>query len=529
MKLNNIFSNLMRGDEGGKSGNVVQIEDNNYIFDVYLWNGETKVGITYASIEEFKIVDDLRYFYSYGYILFNDSKDVLESFSTNNSKPYNFRGDGRDYLQVEIMPQLKDCDSCLNEVSERERNEFCLKYTFSIYKIEEELTENTNLKYKKLYFWDVDYQLLNEIDAKSTSSEVNLQDSSGLFGFDRNPFELNSLFSFLTNSNQNDNEQNLKDNKRYTGDILKYIFDKSLNKITQSGFKASYDWDQGSSLIEYHTNGTNKAIDDIQYILNYHTSANDVNKVPCILKKTRYNDDYTLIPISKYLEKSVSENFIIGKMDTADNIGLGSILNYAQNQSNGAFNAINYNVIQNYSFLKPETDMTQTEIATHFVHSYDPNGFFTCSIKNNNIQNNEKTFSSLFNFGNASEKNTNTSIPVNQIRKENFNVQHKYVSGLGLGKESQKINSGKNKSLLSSIFKSSAIYFRIRGMTKRRSGNIFSINRNDKAMQSENDNTLLGEYLTTIVVHDFTNGTYYNHMYGTKQTSNKKVNFIEML
>jgi hypothetical protein len=110
MKFNDILSNFIRSDEGGNTGNIIQIQDNLYKFDVFLWNGETRTGITFGSIEELQIVDDLRNVYSYGYIVFSDPHDVLESFegieNKTNVKPYNFRGDGRDYLDIEIMPQV---------------------------------------------------------------------------------------------------------------------------------------------------------------------------------------------------------------------------------------------------------------------------------------------------------------------------------------------------------------------------------------------------------------------------------------
>jgi hypothetical protein len=135
-------NNLLPFSEGGRSGNVVQIEDNNYIFNVFLWNGTAKTGITFSSINELKIVDDLRYFYSYGYMSFNDTNDVLETYNGPNGDgsvvPYSFRGDGRDYLQIEIMPQLKPNDVFIQSPSEEEKKDFCLKYTFSVYKIEEQ-------------------------------------------------------------------------------------------------------------------------------------------------------------------------------------------------------------------------------------------------------------------------------------------------------------------------------------------------------------------------------------------------------
>ena len=173
------FNNFLRSDEGGSTGSVVQIGDNKYIFDVYLWNGETKVGLTFASIEELKIVDDFRYFYAYGYMKFSNANDVMESYNSGGKmKPFNFRGDGRDYLNIEIMPQIKADDESVQNASEEERKEFCLKYTFSIYKTEEEIREDKGIKFKKVYFWDVDYQLLSEIDARFTTSEVSLTDKT---------------------------------------------------------------------------------------------------------------------------------------------------------------------------------------------------------------------------------------------------------------------------------------------------------------------------------------------------------------
>jgi hypothetical protein len=525
MKSNNIFSNIIRANEGGGSANVYQIGDNNYQFDVFLWNGETKVGLTFPAVEELKIVDDLRYFYSYGYMLFSDFEDVMETFTGSNSKPYNFRGDGRDYLQVEITPQIRPDDDDLFNVSEREKKEFTLKYTFSIYKIDEELKEDRGIKYKKVYFWDVDYQLLNEIDARSSSSEVTIDDESGIFGLLRNPLELNSIFSLFGGGGDasTNNERNLQDNKRYTGDILKYVMDKSLNKTCQSGFKASKNWDKGGSLIEFHTNGVSKAIDDISYIINYHTSVDDNS--PCILKKMSYTDEYTFIPVTRYLNSASSENFVLGKMDAGNQMGLG-ILAGSKNNT-GAFNANNYNIIEQYSLIKPESNDMQSEICTHFVHSYDPNGFFTCSIKNNNIKETEKSIFGL--FSNSQNNGGSASIPINQIRKENFNVQHKYASGLGINQDLQKMNAGKNKSLLASVFKNTAIYFRIRGLTKRKSGTKFTINRNDSFIKNQNDEMILGDFLTTVVIHDFSRGSYFNHIYATKQTSENKIKFAEML
>lgn len=553
MNFKSILSNFTRGDEGGKSGNVVQIGDNNYIFDVYLYNGESKMGLTYATIEEFKIVDDLRYFFSYGYLVFNDSHDTIESFNgvdgTNKVTPYNFRGDGRDFLQVEIMPQIKQDDTCVNNVSEKDREEFCLKYTFSIYKIEEEMMEDKGVKYKRLFFWDADYQILNEIDSHFSSSEVPVKDIAS--NTTQTVEQGSNTLSTKTTAEKK--VKNTDDFKRYTGDIIKALLDKCLNKIAKTSlFKASSEWDKGGSLLEYHTHSGYKAIDDLEYLLHYHVSDKSYDFVPCILKKTRYKEEYTLIPITVYLQnttlkgsgglggiasglaslvglggiRSLSEDFYIGKPDS-EGTGMGSVLNFGSPNSQNSFNAINYNIIENYSFLKSEADMVQKDVSTHFVHSYDQNGFFTCSIKSNNFKNATKSIynDNVKNLSDTPNTQMYDVLPKNQLREENKNVQHVYISGLGIGQQFQKLNFGRNKALMASIFKNSAIYFRVKGLTRRKSGTFFNINRRDNQMANDNDKTLLGKYFTTMVIHEFKRGMYYNHIYGTKSTSSEKQNF----
>lgn len=539
MDFNGIFSNLSRSDAGGKTGSVVQIGDNNFIFDVYLWNGETKVGLLFSAIEELKIVDDLRYFYSYGYMKFSNGNDVLESYNAGGKvKPYNFRGDGRDYLCIEIMPQLKPDDVFVQDVSEEERKEFCLKYTFSIYKTDEEIMEDKGIKFKKIYFWDVDYQLLNEIDARFTTSEVSVGDKT------TSPTAASTL-------SPNKTIKNTDDVKRYTGDSLKFLLDKSLNKIAKSGFKASKEWDKGGALLEHHTNSGHKAIDDIQYLINYHVSTKEYDYVPCILKKTRYTDEYTFIPITTYLQnsmyktggllggifgsktggKNMTEDFALSKVDTNTSDGMGGLFNFGTKTSPNSFNAINYNVIENYSFIKPDTDIVQKDISTHFVHSYDPQGFFTCSIKSNNLKNSKKSIfnNNIKNMPNMSDSKGQDILPTNQLREENNNVQHVYSPGLGTGQNFQKLNFGRNKGLMASVFKNTAIYFKIKGLTRRKSGTFFNINRSDNQSPNEHDKMVLGSYFTTMVIHEFIRGSYFNHIYATKPSTTDKQNFANML
>ena len=81
---------------------------------------------------------------------------------------------------------------------------------------------------------------------------------------------------------------------------------------------------------------------------------------------------------------------------------------------------------------------------------------------------------------------------------------------------------------MASVFKNSAIYFRVRGLTRRRSGTFFNINRLNNQKTSDYDNMFLVTYFTTMVIHEFKKGMYYNHIYSTKPASTKKHEFANM-
>lgn len=82
---------------------------------------------------------------------------------------------------------------------------------------------------------------------------------------------------------------------------------------------------------------------------------------------------------------------------------------------------------------------------------------------------------------------------------------------------------------MASVFKNTAIYFRVKGLTRRKSGTFFNVNRTNNTLSNEHDRNLLGKYFTILVIHEFKKGMYYNHIYGTKSASTEKQNFASML
>jgi hypothetical protein len=56
--------------------------------------------------------------------------------------------------------------------SESEKKAYCIKHTCSIYKYED-ITKGKGIKQRKFYFWDRDYQVLNEVNIDYSTCDKN--------------------------------------------------------------------------------------------------------------------------------------------------------------------------------------------------------------------------------------------------------------------------------------------------------------------------------------------------------------------
>lgn len=528
-----MISNLLNNFSSSGKKNVESIGDNIFIFEVALNNGSSKVGIKFSAIDELNIVDDLRYFYVYGTLTINYNNDVLEAMESFGgsqspklgSKPYSFRGDGRDILEIEIMPQLKE-QKCLEVyASESEKRKYCIKHTCSVYKYED-ITKGKGIKQRKLYFWDRDYQLLNEINIDySTCDKVKNK---------KQYVEQNGKKVEVAKSNT--------DCSILTSEALDQVLKKSLSEIGKIKYTKG-NWDKGEAKIIYNSISNNKAIDDVKYLLEYHVSDTKNLNMPCLLKKERYTDKYNLIPINQYYKgssgtsltsllgnnsvgSSVVEDFYIGKIDSATS-GLTRTNSGLFNFGNSKANISDYNLINDYKFNRIDATDLQKYMKTTIVHSNDPRGFFNSDIKQNNIKSIEKTYNEVFvTGGSSSGKSAATGLPSNSIRKENRNVNHHFVPySLSLN---QRKNFGINKNMLNLFFKNTSITFKARGNTIRQAGKFFTINRADNNVSNSYDNNLLGKYLITYIRHEFKTGSYNNTIHGVKPYTQQKQSFAEL-
>jgi len=478
---------------------IARIQDTDYIFEVTIFNGDGRAfRINQNAMVDFKIVDELQRFYHYGFIIFKNDLDVLEAIETidadNNNKtfnPYVFRGDGRDFIKVTIKPTLADGDLVTGRTPS---SEFVLDFIFSVYDYEDLHDEDRTQKYKKLYFWDYSYMVLCEQDSYFTTSKY----SKGLSNSDRS---------------------------MYTGDAIKNLLKETFEDQLQATITFDKDWDLGSSKLFYSSPAGYKVIDDLNYLIDRHVSSKDNDYSPCILKRER-NYNFSLRPINSYFKGAyykgnqslgnlggnyLIENFVIGKEDSSDNTMNNSPIR-SPGISINASNLADVSYIENFSVSNMAADDTQSKLVSYYVHNYDNNSkLFSIDSNENNFESNSKIYNknvvSYMKGREGRSPYTNTSS--NKFRSENKNINHVFNNSIT---PEQRLNSGRNKYLLDSIFLNTTLSLRTNGSTRRQSGRFITVQRNNSQADSSFDNKMMGIYLISSITHSFIKGGYSNYV-----------------
>ena len=495
----------------------VFIGDTSYDFNVQLYNSNLQnVGIKHASIVELVITDDLSNFFSSGYIVFQNILDALESAQSISTdvrgmpeqafRGFQFRGDGRDFLVVNIAPAVEPGD---HETKIRpqggEKGKFDLNYVFAIYNTEDLVSDtDKSLKLKKLLFHDYSFQVMNE--------------KTGYFNTAK-----------IAKANRPQEEQNKRlisneDRSITTGEAIKGLITQTFTEDYNTPPDFSPDWDIGSSKIFYSSPGSNRVIDDLYYLLDYHVSLEENNFCPSLLRKERDNS-WNLIPIKKFYESAYSQNAGMGGIGLTENFIIvrpnagDEPLPTGPARAPFSFFATNL-TDASYADNFEQSDMQATAqtfgMVSHAVHNYNPSTkTFSIDIEDNNIDRSLNLFKRDFVQNNKGVQGNSPvfNAPSNLISKQNLNLVNTYNPNPD---QQARINSGRNKILLNGIFNNNTVAFRTVGNTARQAGNFVSFDRKSFANNNPYDNKLMGTYLVVKVDHLFTRGEYFNNMVCTK-------------
>ena len=501
--MNSLFENL--AINSSINNQDIVISDNKYKVKIVLFNSSNKIAkINYSAVKELKITDDVTMFGAQGYLIFDNTLDALESFqsvgrgadgSTQNIfTPYQFRNDGRDYLYVRFEPHLVS-----DELNIRNNPKTLplpvLDYIFCIYDMEDIIFEDKTVKHKKLYFQDYMFSMLTEKNASFSTGKIKKGISNG-------------------------------DRSLYTGEAIAELLTSVSNYYNVPCNFA--DWDRGAGKIFYSSPANYKAIDDLYYLLDYHVSDSSNEYAPAILQRKAYK--WSLTPLSKIFQQSyvkglpgqgdiggvrLRENFILGKQNAGDD---GILDTKARNPSFAPFavKLTDYPLIENFQVSNMSATDMSNSIVSHMVHNYNfSDKQFNVDVENNNITKSTAVYNKLFvqtqKGGVGAQPSTN--ITLNQTRSTQQSILNNYNPHPD---PLVRLNSGRNRFLMSSVFLNTCISFRARGNVIRSAGNFITVSRYDSQAASEFDNKMLGSYFVTKIEHVFTTGSYTNNIVAIK-------------
>jgi len=542
-----------------------RINNNDYLFRVTLVSvagGKSRAhDIKPSAIKEFFISDTLNNFYQQGYIILNNQHDVIER-DTPDINPYNkptyynntgnsvraddpnnpdgitdnsdagflFRGESRDILRIDIMPRL-DSTKVDGLGDEDGQKYFYMNYDFAIYDTEEIVGDSPGEKHKKLYFWDLYYQLMLEKNVQfSTTTLANANYSTTTPG--------------ATGTSLPENADN-SDRAVFTGlaikELLKTTFpdnegypiqfsvnipgvDDTANLDQTTIDEQNIDWDIGGTKIFFSSPANFKAIDCLDYLLTRHVSNTNTNFDQCFLQLERHNRQFTFKSLTQFFKQAYNakddspgdlyiETLKIGGNTQED----GKILPEAYFTPKSGLYFERIGTIKSFSFDNMAGIHAQKRLVSTFVHSYDyENKQFQIDIQRNGIAQTMKTYQQNYiNYMNSSsDQPAFSNFAPGQLRYTNKNVNN--VFSVTEQDSDQRLAWGRNNFLYASIFTNNLISFRLPGSTHRQAGSFVGIDRDGAIPASKFDNKLLGIYLIVESKHTFTANEYYNDLHCIK-------------
>lgn len=219
-----------------------------------------------------------------------ESEEALKFLGDKKKLVYKFRNDGRDTLFISLIPKKN------GPVAELIKDDFIdelwrIELEAVIYDVEDYSHTNISNKIKKLYFHEKTYQLMCEKNVEFTTANV---------GENKDKTDIHKL---------NNEERSLKTGEAL-GELL--INDEDFSKHSNL-YADGEDWNMGDDKNKIlYTSPTNcRFIDDLEYILNRHTSDESEKYQPCIFKFERAKNkgepkQFSLKSIKKYFEKAGS-------------------------------------------------------------------------------------------------------------------------------------------------------------------------------------------------------------------------------
>lgn len=506
-------------------GDVCQFDDRRFHFGAYLVNPDGNVvRIERGSIEELVIVDDITEWFHSGTMIFLNPGDALEKKykkskddKETQAAGYSFRGDGRDMLYIHMSPIIEKMEPGVNTAERVKSSVYTFKFLFTIYATED-IIDDRGKKHKKqkLYFHDYRLQLLREKNSYYSTGKFNNVGSETV--------ETKSSICHLPD----------KYRSKQTGLIIQDILAGVLpaNDVKN---KFSRYWDFGSREMLYTSPSEFKSIDDIEYLMSRHVSA-ETNE-PSLLRLERFTDRWELLPVSEYFKRAVRRKndelapgvyqsecfYLTGEQSASPSKEIPTLAKFfgvKEGNPTEHYHLPDVSLIDDYIFSEINGIDCQEILNSVVVHRYDESTkTFGVDVSTGNISTVNTIFNDLYTsnmYGDSKTGGPITNWLVDSTRASNLNMS---VQSSWSPDKTSSLSVGRNKKLLAAFLLGNTIQFNVRGATPRRSGVWISIDRRDAYEESDYDRKVLGQYFVTRTTHRITTESYRTDIIGVKPYS----------
>lgn len=415
-----------------------------------------------------------------GYFDYDDSFEQIERFKESsdrkNSELFYFRRDGTDKINVYLYPILKSDD--IRSDSEYFNNMF-LKFSGSIYDVEDLFLSNIGMKVKRLYFWDDVYHKATEITTNiSTSEYVGIKEKRSTI--------------------------NLKDIERSveTGSFLKYIFEDKLNAKTSKDI-----WDVGVNKIFHTSPAIFNINDNINHVVASHLSDQEY---PALLRYNRFKDEYEFLSFNflfNTYNDQLKERFMFHDKEN-EKAPIGPFRTSGVN----CYNLKEGSVIDVYKYTKMAPLDNMKAVCSKSVNWYDrKRKIFKTSMEKNSAEYASEKMSDLVSHLNTSR--SKPMFPLNKMKMENKSIETIYSTGSY--ENFGAMSKGLNNILCGSLFLNDCIHFTALGNLLRTSSTFMEID-SEYDLQGSWEDRFLGSWFIVEVTHVFTSNLYHNDIVAIK-------------
>ena len=456
-----------------------------------------------SAIKSLVLEDALKDFYHKGYIIIDNSYDVIERDVTNGSDPsspqyysqanqpsnqnagFLFKGESRDIMHIDIMPYLDQQNP--NSLGGNDlQTVFRLSYDFVIYNSEEIPGDKPDQKFKKLYFWDLYYQLLSEKNVPFTTSNYINGNTTQLDDGERG-IPTGLAIQALLGEAFPDTEGYPLSISYDDGKTIQTISPVNITSINNytTKYGNNKNWDIGGGSLFFSAPSTYKALDSIDYILTRHISNSESDYNPCIMRLERYPRAMSLKSLKQYFSQAYDKTSGLSKEYYLETIKIGGVnqdnakeyISHAYTPSDGLYME-KIGTINSFSFDNMPGAISQQELVTRFVHSYRYNDKqFNIDANRNSVQQSMAAYKKDYVDPMLSNNSTApfTNFAPGQYRYTNTNIDN--VFSVTESDSNIRLAYGRNRFLYASIMTNNLISFRLPGSTHRQAGRFIGIDR----------------------------------------------------